>query len=143
MGLAKMSSREPTPYLGSRTFKRDGVEVDLDTQRLRIVNHCFQPDQEIWEDEEVEINGTTVTIAKWTVIPRCPSRKEACEIYRDHIYMGLDPALLPCCGAPVPGEADEDRVFDEIDLIADIGDVLRSEEAYPVYETEREKEGIA
>jgi len=134
------NGKKPTPYLGAAVF-RGGIEVDVPMQALRVREHCFGDEIETFKVEEVEMeDGGTVTLLKKETERRCPGNHLKCEIYQDHKAMGLAMELLPCCGAPVPGEVEVDgTVVDEIDLKYDIREIMQTPEVYPLTEGEEEK----
>jgi len=113
-------------YRGSETM-RGGVLVDPDMQKARIRNHCYLEDQESWG---VRNGKTTKTITR-----RCPIEgKGKCEIYQDQIALGMRTEVLPCCGAIIPDEVrkigDSLEVFDKIEVLSGLREVLQSQEIY-------------
>jgi len=117
--------REATPpgkYTGSSTM-RGCVLVDPDMQKLRVREHCYQPDPEFWSES-----------AKQTT-PRCPAEgKEECEIYQDQLALKMRTEVLPCCGALIPNQVitvgENSTVFDEIEANESLRTILNSQEIF-------------
>ena len=143
------TSKEPeTLYRGSRTMRGE-IEVDISLQNLRVRKHCYQEDEELLRFEEIQTEKGIGLILKKEIVERCPADRRGCEIHQDQEKLGLDLKLLPCHGAPVPGEVIQhkgfgkkitEEVVDEIDLTRDLEEILSGYEIYPQYEEENAEE---
>jgi len=82
MGLSYKNSTPPPKTATSSGLFRGGLLVDTEFQLLRVRNGCMA-------EESI-----------------CPNREpQTCEIYQDHIKLGMDVSILPCQGALIPDEA--------------------------------------
>jgi len=128
---------KPAEYKSPSDWSK--IEVNIPMQMLRIREHCFQPDVEYPKTVEIELeNGESVTTIRWEREPRCPQNHTECEIYKDHLALKLDPALLPCCGAPIPNEDTGLEIVDEIEIVRDLQAIFQTEEIFLAEEEEEE-----
>lgn len=118
---------------------RGETEVDLDMHRECVTNHCFGEPILSFEDSDLRFDKdgsiTSKSLGRSREEPRCPPIHDECEIYKAHTALGLDPALLPCQGAPMPNEIvyfghGERELFEEVETRTSIAQTLRSRDIF-------------
>lgn len=133
--FSESAGNKPAGLTSPGTFRRNGITIDVELQCLRIRNHCYaEPVVKAKTSEVTMKDGTSAVFLSLEEEDRCPANECNCEIYQDHLALGMNPEMLPCKGAPIanetlkiPGEqGTEDWTYDEAQAREDIIAMLSS-----------------